>query len=173
MIHWTGKGYKPFLVIIATFLILSTFTPKSWREYIFIISLIVGSKYSWEKGKEWNKKRVKITYKNDIEQEISYKENHSFYWIKTQYWGYIFWGMAVIKLSKISIWQSVVFASISILYFGIKYFNINLPILILNLLYPEIEDSNRKNKDETDFERRRKRYEKRYSKTRKKKKYDM
>ena len=81
--------------------------------------------------------------------------------------------MAVIKLGKISIWQSVVFASISILYFGIKYFNINLPISILNLLYPEIEDSNRKNKDETDFERRRKRYEKRYSKTRKKKKYDM
>jgi len=168
MIHWTGNGYKPILVLVAVFATLSSFTPRSSRDYIYILSLIITGFYSWKKGKEWNVEKVETIIKKGNKKIIIKKDNHSLMWIKIQYWGFIFWIFAIIKLIKISMRQALIFVLISVLFFAYKYFNFHKikkhkPVIKI------LKKSNELNKEE-DISRLKKKHDKQYS-VEKKRKY--
>jgi len=164
MIHWTGYGYKPFLVLFAVYLGLLFVTPESMKEYDYIVSLVVAALYSWKNGNIWNKEIIKTIYTNGEERTIVTKENHSFFWIKTQYWGLIFWGLAVYYSSKLSIWEAIVFILISLIYIAYKYYTPNLSEFKKEFKLKNKKFINKKKVPVNEIERIKKRYDKRYNK---------
>lgn len=97
MIIWSGRGFVSVLVLILSFILLAQVFPEGYSDYVFITSLLITAALSWFLGKRWNV-AVKVGIDEETGQDVSFKPNHSLFWIKMQYWGFIFAALALIIL---------------------------------------------------------------------------
>ena len=98
MIVWSGKGFISVLVLIVSLLLLVNVLPKDQGDYAFVFAFFVAGAFSWFMGKKWNEEEAKTFIDKATGQEIILKPNHSLFWIKLQYWGFIFGAFGLIIL---------------------------------------------------------------------------
>ena len=98
MVVWTGKGVLAVLVLVGCFALLANVLPREQENYAFVISLLIAGVFSWYMGKKWYQEETKTGIDKASGQEIQLTPHHSLFWIKLQYWGFIFGGFAVVML---------------------------------------------------------------------------
>ncbi len=100
MIVWSGRGFLSVVVLAVVLFGLTSFLPKEQNNLSYAISLFVAAIFSWIMGKKWNESNQKSLIDKETGEEIILKPNHSLFWIKMQYWGFIFGIIGVIMLVK-------------------------------------------------------------------------
>ena len=98
MVVWTGKGVLAVLVLVGCFALFANVLPSEQENLAFVISLLITGAFSWYMGKKWNQEETKTVIDKASGQEIQLTPHHSLFWIKLQYWGFIFGGFAVVML---------------------------------------------------------------------------
>lgn len=107
MIVWSGRGFLPVLVLIATlFICVSTF-PEEYADYGFVIAFFIAAIFSWFFGLKWNKKNERIVIDEASGERLKLKNNHSLFWIPMQYWGMIFAILGIVVLFQNSVISAV------------------------------------------------------------------
>lgn len=95
MIVWSGKGFLSVVILVASFALLANVFPKEQGDYAFVLAFFIAGAFSWFMGKKWNEGNARTVIDKTTGQEIVLKENHSLFWIKLQYWGFIFGGFGL------------------------------------------------------------------------------
>jgi hypothetical protein len=98
MIVWSGKGFLSVLVLVLSFALFANILPKEQGDYAFVLAFFIAAVFSWLMGKKWNEETGRTVVDKATGQEILLKENHSLFWIKLQYWGYIFGAFGLVIL---------------------------------------------------------------------------
>jgi hypothetical protein len=98
MIVWSGKGFLSVLVLVVSFALLANILPKEQGDYAFVSAFFIAGAFSWFMGKKWNEQNGRTVIDKATGQEILLKENHSLFWIKMQYWGFIFGAFGLVIL---------------------------------------------------------------------------
>lgn len=98
MIVWSGKGFLSVLVLVVTFVLLTMVLPKGQGDIAVIVGFFVAAAFSWFMGKKLNEEEGRTMIDKATGQEIEVKPNHSLFWIKMQYWGFIFGIFGVVIL---------------------------------------------------------------------------
>jgi len=132
MIVWSGRGFLSVVVLfIALFSCISIF-PKSQTDLCFVIPAFIAGIFSFVFGVKWNT-TLKVFIDKETGKEINFKNNHSLFWIKMEYWGIIFtaFGLVILaqNLDKTGTEFYVntflfAFGIISIVFYGISLFKI-------------------------------------------------
>ena len=99
MIVWSGRGYFSILVLVLSLFIAFKILPETQKDLGFALSCAITGIFSWVMGNRWNAARRTMVNKHTGE-EMVLKGNHSLFWIKLQYWGYIFSALAIVFLVK-------------------------------------------------------------------------
>ena len=84
------------MVLIASFMLLVGVFSDEYSDYAFILSFLIAAAFSWFFGKKWNTSVVGVDEVTG--QQVTYKPNHSIFWIPMQYWGIIFGVIAIVIL---------------------------------------------------------------------------
>lgn len=100
MIVWTGRGILSVIVLIVSFVLFVQVLPKEQINLVFIMSFFIAGAFSWFMGKRWNGKPSRVFIDKESGQEIMLKPNHSLFWIKMQYWGFIFFALGLVILGQ-------------------------------------------------------------------------
>ncbi|WP_109301088.1 hypothetical protein [Aquimarina sp. AU474] len=100
MIVWSGRGFLSVLVLALVLFALTSFLPEEQNNMAFAISLFTSAIFSWFMGKKWNEPNGKTLVDKETGQEVILKPNHSLFWIKMQYWGFIFGALGIFMLVK-------------------------------------------------------------------------
>lgn len=98
MIVWSGKGFLSVLVLVVSFALSANIVPREQGDYAFVFSFFIAGAFSWFMGKKWNEENGRTVTDKATGQEILLKENHSLFWIKMQYWGFIFCAFGLVIL---------------------------------------------------------------------------
>ncbi|MBF4494324.1 hypothetical protein IRZ83_19125 [Flavobacterium sp. JLP] len=129
MIVWSGRGFLSVLILfIAIFSCISIF-PETYIDLCFIVPLYVAGIFSYIFGIRWNR-TLRVFIDKETGKEINFKSNHSLFWIKMEYWGFIFTALGLIILAQnldksgIDFYTNILLALIGI--GGLIYFGINL-----------------------------------------------
>ena len=93
MIVWSGRGILIPLVFVVSIMVIATIfgnsdTPLA-TAWLAGPAFILTGAFSFYFGKKWNEVEGQVFVDKKSGQEIELKQNHSFFWIKMQYWGYI------------------------------------------------------------------------------------
>jgi hypothetical protein len=98
MIVWSGKGFLSVLVLVLSFALFTNLLPTEQGDYAFVLAFFIAAVFSWLMGKKWNEEIGRTVIDKATGQEILLKENHSLFWIKLQYWGFIFGAFGLVIL---------------------------------------------------------------------------
>lgn len=98
MIVWSGRGFLSVVILVASFILFVKVLPKEQGDYAFVLACFIAGAFSWFMGKKWNESNGRTVIDKATGDEILLKENHSLFWIKLQYWGFIFGGFGVVIL---------------------------------------------------------------------------
>ena len=89
MIVWSGRGFLIPLVLIASFMFFMEIIPMDYVDAVYVLTFLSTAIFSWFVGKKWNGVPGKVMIDKESGQEVVYKPNHSFFFIKMQYWGIV------------------------------------------------------------------------------------
>jgi hypothetical protein len=119
MLIWTGKGILSFVVAIIAALLWILIFPKEYEDYGFPFGLFVAGLFSWHYGFKWNRIEPVILVDEKSGQRYVMKSNHTFMWIKMQYWGVIhaIVGFAILTQHSLKIAISSLLVASVIAYF--------------------------------------------------------
>lgn len=98
MIVWSGRGVLSILVLIASVVLFSAVLPTEQFDFALIAAFLITAAFSWIMGKKWNSKEPQVLIDKATGQELLLEPNHSLFWIKMQYWAFIFGGLAIVIL---------------------------------------------------------------------------
>lgn len=97
MIVWSGRGILSFLALVFAIFISQKIIPVGYNDVSLIVSLLLAALFSVIMGKKWNSE-IKTVIDKDSGKEIQLQTKHSLFWIKMEYWGFIYGVFAVILL---------------------------------------------------------------------------
>ena len=86
---WSGRGFLLIIVWIAAAFI-SIKLPGTTGFYPSAIASFVTAIFAWFFGNKWNNKEGRIVIDERTGERLEIKSNHSFFWIKMQYWSPLF-----------------------------------------------------------------------------------
>ncbi|MBX2844353.1 MAG: hypothetical protein KTR26_21485 [Flammeovirgaceae bacterium] len=98
MVVWSGRGILSILVLIVSFVICLKLFPVEQSDYSFVVAFFVAGAFSWFMGKKWNEQEGRTVMDKATGQEMVFKPNHSLFWIKMQYWAFIFGAFGLLIL---------------------------------------------------------------------------
>ncbi|WP_020530006.1 hypothetical protein [Flexithrix dorotheae] len=98
MVVWSGRGILSVLVLIVSFVLGVKLFPPAYSDYAFVLAFFLAGAFSWFMGKKWNEKEGRTVIDKATGQEIVFKPNHSLFWIKMQYWAFIFGAFGLLFL---------------------------------------------------------------------------
>ena len=79
------------MVLLLALLITTNIWSASHEFNIALGSaLILAGVFSWLMGRKWNSAEGKVMIDKETGQEVLFKQKHSIFWIKMEYWGIIF-----------------------------------------------------------------------------------
>lgn len=119
MIVWTGRGIFSVLILIPACIIGGLFFSKENIDYGIAIGLFLGGAFNWYFGKKWNNSEGRTVIDEKTGQKFILKTKHTLFWIKMEYWGFIFGIIGLIilfqKLIMIAMMATVIYTAIVIL----------------------------------------------------------
>jgi hypothetical protein len=106
MVIWSGLG---FLVAAITFLLLliaeyvteSLFRDESYYQahgWPKLLAFFLAGAVIWPLGLYLNRKQGKVMIEKETGKEVLIKPNHSFFFIRMEYWGPILFALGIIFL---------------------------------------------------------------------------
>ncbi len=106
MVIWSGLG---FLVAAITFLLLliaecvteSLFRDESYYQahgWPKLLAFFLAGAVIWPLGVYLNRKQGKVMIEKETGKEVLIKPNHSFFFIRMEYWGPILFALGIIFL---------------------------------------------------------------------------
>ena len=105
MIIWSGLG---FLVVVFAFgcslavnLVTNPFFGSNYyktHSWPLALALVVAGALSWLVGNALNRRPAKVYIDKDTGKEVSFRSNHSLFFIKMHYWGPILVALAFASL---------------------------------------------------------------------------
>ncbi|PAM94909.1 hypothetical protein B4N84_10720 [Flavobacterium sp. IR1] len=98
MIVWTGRGFLSILILVLTLLLCTTIISTTHGDYAFIISFYTAGVFSYVFGIKWNNVLARTFIDKETGKEISFKNHHSLFWVKMEYWGIIFILLGIVIL---------------------------------------------------------------------------
>jgi len=171
MIVWSGRGFLSVLILfIAIFISIAIF-PETYVDLSFIIPLYAAGIFSYIFGMKWNKP-LKVLTDKETGKDVIFKSNHSLFWIKMEYWGFIFTALGLIILAQnlersgIELYVNILLALIGIgflTYFGVHFSKIKNTVITdtpfenttatpkLNFVKEEIAQSKFDNEDNNQY----------------------
>lgn len=171
MIVWSGRGFLSVLILfIAIFISIAIF-PETYIDLSFIIPLYAAGIFSYIFGMKWNK-TSRVFIDKETGKDVVFKNNHSLFWVKMEYWGFIFTALGLIILAQnlerpgIEMYINIMLALIGIgflTYFGIHLSKIKNAVITnsqlenttpapkLNFIKEEIAQSKFDNEDNNQY----------------------
>lgn len=113
MIAWTGRGFSIILVYFLSALAFSPLFPGDTNGYPVISAAFVTAAFSWYFGSKWNNKVARTVIDEETGERLIFKDHHSLFWIKMQYWSIISSLFGIFILSK----KSIAMAAIAFILF--------------------------------------------------------
>ena len=105
MLVWSGRGILIPIVFFITFISAGYLLagPEGPNAEAMVLSpaLLLTAIFSYHFGMKWNKVEGQTLVDKNTGQEFIIKPNHSFFFVKMEYWGYIFFILGVIALVSI------------------------------------------------------------------------
>ncbi len=98
MIIWSGRGFLPIIFLIGFGAGLSFILPEDQSEMATSIAFIATGIFSWFTGKKWNGAETKKYTDQSTGEIVTVKPNHSLFWIKMEYWGFIFSALGLFRI---------------------------------------------------------------------------
>lgn len=106
MLIWSGAG---FMVAVAAFLclLLTELAVESWfnddtyyqkHGWPKLFAFVIAGCLVLMLGKYLNRRPGRVRIDKETGEEVMVKSNHSLFFIKVEYWGYILWILGVIFL---------------------------------------------------------------------------
>lgn len=120
MIVWTGRGFVAILIWVALMIISLELFPREYLHYTAASATFITAACCWFLGNKWNNQNGRTLKDEETGEIFEFKPNHSFFWIKLQYWGYIFSALGLIYLAKNSINAAIIAAFVLIALISIK-----------------------------------------------------
>lgn len=90
MIIWSGRGFVAVLALIIAFVLSLFLVPGHLADLGLALTFLAAGAFTGYFGKQWNEKKGRIVIDKETGQEIELKSKHTLFWIKMQYWGYVF-----------------------------------------------------------------------------------
>ena len=106
MIFWQGKGIFALLIPVSVLIILSLIVSLVFGidddfsdEKLFLFSTFLISAFlCWFVGKRINSSKPRLLIDPDTNEEILFKQKHTFWFISLEYWGFIWAIISIIVL---------------------------------------------------------------------------
>lgn len=94
MLIWTGWGILvPFIsgtmIVFFNFVLPGWLIPYEYTSYSTVIGILVNSFVLWFLGKRLNRPTGDVYIHKETGQEVVVRPNHSFFFIKIEYWAFI------------------------------------------------------------------------------------
>ncbi len=100
MLVWSGRGYLSIVVLLISVVILMKLLPEAHQNFGISIAFFITALGSWLMGKKWNNVEGRTMVDKATGEEIIFKNKHSLFWIRMEYWAYIFSALGVALLVK-------------------------------------------------------------------------
>ncbi|PHN04279.1 hypothetical protein [Flavilitoribacter nigricans] len=87
MIVWKGLGFLSLVIPFGTALIFQLIFGSTPIASGF--GYILGGAAVWYLGTKWNAAPGRVMTDNQTGEQIEFKNDHTLFWIKMQYWGFV------------------------------------------------------------------------------------
>ncbi|MBK1809937.1 hypothetical protein JHL18_04685 [Clostridium sp. YIM B02505] len=93
MLIWKGYGFLAFLFFLTSFLIVELAVGETFyraHRWLDFFAFVITALFCYFVGKKLNNNKGKVYIDKKTGEEVLIKTTHSLFFIKMEYWGFIF-----------------------------------------------------------------------------------